>query len=259
MPKKTETSVLLHPTRMLRLRLSMAHAVPGLVLVLTGITGLREEGLHPLPIAEVAAGAAVLIAVARELRRHGDGGHGAVGWVEIFAGLMLMVEGWHAHHPGAGFQPGTIYGIAGLLAIGVGIAYPRIPRIRKLVLDDERFHIRTSPFRRLGMPWRDVETFETGPREIAVRTREGKRHSIDLGLVENRAEVVRLFAEWAKREIQPPKPPGPPKAPAKDSAPPQSRTAPIPSESDAKSPRSGESDRNRKSIPSRSSKPGSRS
>jgi hypothetical protein len=252
MSKSAETSVLLHPTRGLRLRLSMAHAVPGLVLLMTGITGLREEGLHPLPIAEVAAGAAVLIAVAREVRRHSEGGHGAVGWVEIFAGLMLMVEAWHAHRPGAGFQPATLYVVAGLLTIAIGVGYARIPRVRKMVLNDDGFHIRTSPFRRLGMPWREVVSFETGPREIAVRTRDGKRHAIGLGMVENREEVAREFAAWAKRRVTKPE-----KAPAKDQASPQSGRAPIPSESEANRTRSGESGRNRKSIPSTSSKPGS--
>lgn len=192
---------LLHPTRIQRLRLSLSHAVPGILLVLIGLTGLREEGLHLLPIAEVAAGASVLIAVVQEIRRHGKAGHGAVGWVEVCAGIMLIVEGWHAHHPGRGFQPATLYFLAGLATIAIGAGYARIPRLRRMVLDDEHLHIRTAPFRSMGMAWRDVVSIETGPRTIAVRTREGKRHAIDLGAVENREEVVRTFAAWGKERV----------------------------------------------------------
>ncbi len=50
MPTAKKTIVPLHPTRALRFRLSINHGYAGLVLLVTGIGGLREEGPPRAPV-----------------------------------------------------------------------------------------------------------------------------------------------------------------------------------------------------------------
>jgi len=205
----------LAPTRQLRFRLMLNHLVPGAILVYAGIGALREEGRLLLALAEIIAGGGVLGASVAELIKPAHGEREAVGWVEVFAGLMLMVEGAHVHHPGRWFQPALFYVAAGVATIGIGLGYSRLPRRRRMVLDDDGFLIVTSTFHRMKQSWDEVAGYDWSAPKLRVMTRDGRSHSINLGLVANRDEVVRTFAGRAERlmsagaadEKAPPPPP----------------------------------------------------
>ena len=197
-----KTIVRLHPTRGMRFRLSLNHTFAGLLLLATGIGGLGEEGRHILPWAEILVGAAVLTAIALELRKPEGAAHKGVRWVEILAGIMLFVEGLHARRPGGIFQPALFYGIAGLVSIAIGTNAIRVSRMRTLVLDDAGFSIRTTPFRRLELAWKEIASYEALPDGLHVTTRDGERHTVRLRMVANRGEVTRTFAEYAVRRVR---------------------------------------------------------
>jgi hypothetical protein len=200
-----QTIVPLHPTRALRFRLSINHAYAGLLLLIAGIGALPEEARHVLPWAEILVGVAVLTAIIIELRKpeHTATGKGAehekIRWVEVMAGCMLIVEGFHARHPGRWFQPALFYWIGGLISLAIGIGLLPVSRTRRMIIVGERFSIRTSLFRRRELAWREIASYAFVPRGLQVTTSAGRQHTMRLRSVANRDEVERIFAEHAAR------------------------------------------------------------
>jgi hypothetical protein len=193
------TSVLLHPTRSMRVRLALMHAGPGLVLFWTGI-GILREGTHLLMAwAAIAAGGAVVAAVLLELLKPESHERESIAWVDVAAGLMLIVEGFHVRHPGRLLQPALFYFLAGAASIGVGAGQSRLRRMKRLDLSEEGFSLRATQFRRLDLPWRRLAAFETLPDALLVVTADGQRRRIGLGSVANREEMFRGFAGYAER------------------------------------------------------------
>jgi hypothetical protein len=197
-----KTIVGLHPTRGLRLRLSVSHALAGVVLLLTGIGALRHEARQVLPWAEILVGGGVLTAILIDLRKPEHAADGKIRWVEVLAGSMLIVEGAHVYHPRDAFQPALFYGFAGLLSIAIGTNVVSLSGKRQMALDEEGFAIRTTPFRRLRLAWREVASYEALPGALHVTTRDGRRHAMRLSMVANRDEVARVFAEHAVRRVR---------------------------------------------------------
>lgn len=194
----------LHPTRALKARLSATHAVPGLALVLIGLESLAggAHGTHGpawLPWVMVAAGAAVLASIAWELITHDPHHHAPVGWSEMFAGVMLVVEGLHVWHPRAGFQPAHAYGIAGALTFVLGLLHSRISGLRRLRSDDQGFAVRLTPRSRLDAAWDTLASVAREDDELVVTARDGGTRRLSLAQVDNRDEAFALLRAEATR------------------------------------------------------------
>jgi hypothetical protein len=180
-----------------RLRLSLNHVVAGLVLVFTGLGSILEAGLRVLSVMAVVAGLAVLLATAREARKPAHHGDGETGWVEVFAGIMLVVEGLRVWHPGEWIQPALFYFLAGAAALAIGLASRRIRHFRRIVLDGDGFDFRASPFHRVRGTWSSVAGWTVEKDRIIVVLRDKVRRPIRLGSVLNRDDVVAAFCEVA--------------------------------------------------------------
>lgn len=105
-----KTTVYLKPTKELKRRLLANHLLPGIVLIFTGLDALLagERKNIFLILLNFLAGGLLFATVIIEMKRAGTVQHRAVGWVEIFAGLVLIVEGANHFHPDKGFQPAVL-------------------------------------------------------------------------------------------------------------------------------------------------------
>lgn len=179
--------------------MSLSHAVPGLFLIFFGIQTLHGGSIEVLPIVEIAVGAAVLSAIAMELRRSERAEQEAIGWVEIAAGAMLIVEGVHARHPRDPFQPALFYFASGIVTLAAGIASARLPRPPRLEIDGDRFLVQVSRLRRTQMGWTEVASYDPSPNALALVAASGRRIRINLNGVANRAEVLEAWMKEASR------------------------------------------------------------
>jgi prolyl-tRNA editing enzyme YbaK/EbsC (Cys-tRNA(Pro) deacylase) len=195
----------LHPTRALKARLSAVHAGPGIVLLLTGVAALSEaRGPHShgpawLPWLMIAAGAAVLASIVWELRTHHPHHHSPVGWTEMFAGVMLVVEGLHLHRPHDAFQAAYGYYSAGVLAILVGLNHARLAGLRRLRVDDLGFDLRLGPFRGTSARWDALAAVARDGNTLVVTPRAGGERRQSLEEADNRDEAFALLRAHAAR------------------------------------------------------------
>lgn len=195
----------LHPTRRLRFRLSLVHAGPGLVVLLAGLGALGEaHGPHAhgpawMPWLMIAAGAGVLGSIAWELATHHPHRHSPVGWSEVFAGAMLIVEGVHVHHPHDPVQPAYGYFLAGALAILIGLNHSRLAGLRRLTLDERGFEARLGPWRALAARWDALAAVARDGDALVVTVRDGGVERLALDEAENRDEAFALLRAAATR------------------------------------------------------------
>ncbi len=195
MPAQT---IILKPTRFRRRALAVNHALPGVLLVLDGIGTLAEgRGEHlPLAAAGIIAGAAVLATVGRELAARVEAEHRTVGWIDVFAGIVLVVEGANHFHPDKGFQPAHLYALVGVATSLKGLFHARLARWRRITFDEAGITGRLSLFRSVRLRWSDVASVvESGDRVLAVIGPDESRRTINLRGVENVALVKEAFRE----------------------------------------------------------------
>jgi hypothetical protein len=194
-------TVYLKPTKALRRRLLANHLMPGLVLVVNGVDALLggERKSPALIFLNFFAGGLLFATVIYEMKKAGSQEHKAVGWVEIFAGAVLVVEGVNHFHPNKGFQPAVLYWAVGLATVLMGVFHSRVSRLRRAVLDETGSLIRTSPFHKLQMRWESVSSIDFDDSRMKVASKDGRVRKISLRMVENRAEVEVTFKGHAAR------------------------------------------------------------
>ena len=194
MPSAPAT-VPLRPTRGLKARLAVNHAWSGVVLIVLGVGGLMDHGGHGawhrvVAGLAVASGTAVLVAIARELATFDPRHRAAVGWVEVLAGVMFVVEGLEHLKFTKLVQPALGYFLAGALSMAIGFNSSRFAGVRRLRLDDDGFALRLSPLRRFRAAWRDLESIAVEDRALRLHHAGGRRQRIDLSQLASRDEVV---------------------------------------------------------------------
>jgi len=108
------------------------HVLVGLLLASSGYESIRD-GHHAtwLDWVAIVSGLVLLVAFVIEVRRararHTH--HGSIGWVDIFAAAVTMVEAAHLHHKGKVGVP-LAYGLIALLLLAKGLFHGRLQRIR---------------------------------------------------------------------------------------------------------------------------------
>jgi hypothetical protein len=175
----------------------LGHASTAVILILLGVEGLLNgEGAHLLvSIIDIVIGSMVLVFMRRELDH--EGGHGGIRWVDILAGVMILWEAWHKYNPAKGFQPATLVLIIGVITIALGVFHGRIPKTRRLVLEPDGFLIRTSPFRRLRLRWKEITGIVVSDSLLTAVMKTGGKRTISLKSIVNHEELRKAIEEYA--------------------------------------------------------------
>jgi hypothetical protein len=190
------------PTETLRLKLTerarraqhLSHLSPAVLLILLGLEALMgiEHEHRVIALLGLAAGIALLIAMRHEFRRK-QHSHSRVGWFDVIAGVVIILEGAHMHHPGRWFQPGTLTMILGVIVVFVGIFHQRLPKLRRLVCTESGLLLRVRPFVWLSLPWEQVEGIELQNNRLVVQVAGGGLRTVNLRRIENRAEAAEMM------------------------------------------------------------------
>jgi hypothetical protein len=190
-----EITIHLKPTERFRRTQMLNHALPGVVLFVTGLaTLLGDDSNHTWnPWLNIFAGSAVIATIVYEFKFVKQGTHKLVDWVDIFAGIVLNVEGINHLHPGKWFQPGVLYILIGMATIVKGILHSKVPQVRRITFDDKGFSAQSSLFRKLELRWENLSAGYIEGTKIRLATKDAKLHTINLRRVENKEEVFSAF------------------------------------------------------------------
>lgn len=182
-------------------RVSMLqHGVAALLLFIGGFNKLRagESEDYLLASLELLAGAAVLISMFFELRRSKEQGHGTINWLDIFAGVMLVVEGISKFHSGPKHYPMAFANfLAALATFMVGIFHHRIIRSTRITLDADGVRARTSPVRKFQLSWGEIQSIMVDDAAIRFITK-GKEQRVRLKNLSNSKDVQERFLDYLK-------------------------------------------------------------
>ena len=180
----------------------VGHATAALGLVGAAAAGIpaRTAGGLALVVLELAAAAALAIAIVRELRASDDAGSARIGWLNLIAALILLGE-WYGEWSGGGklFSPELL---SGVLADALAFLHPVIQRRRRarrsLRIDDASIALSLGRFRRVSAAWADLRVIAASPDAMRWVTADGREHHVSLRRFGNRAEVAEAIAAAAE-------------------------------------------------------------
>jgi hypothetical protein len=187
-------------SRTLRIQ-AVQHASAALMLILAAVGMLQGgDGNRWLAGFEIAAGALLCLAAGQELRPGTREHIAPIGWVDLFAGLVLLAEGLHLQHRGTHSVQYLYYGAALLMMVRSAF-HPWLSGLRRLELSPEGLFLRVTPFRRLRLQWSEILSADASDYGIDLALRDGSEKRIDLRDVVNAAQV-RLALQDALRRQQ---------------------------------------------------------
>jgi hypothetical protein len=119
------------------------------------------------------------MAAADEDHRHV---HHGPDWIDIFIGAMLSVEAYAKYHATAHIPRPTI--LLAVVMLVIGINHGKLAawggRRHQLRVGPEGISVPRRFFRRLTLPWADVESIEMDDRAAVVKAADGRSQRIDL-------------------------------------------------------------------------------
>lgn len=167
------------------------HATTAALLVGAGFDSLDSgHGPRWLALASIVVGAALVVAVIREiraLRRHGVEPD-SIPIVDYLAVPLLVLEAVHKHEQGLHLIPWA-YGFIALATLARALAWRRLVRIRRLRLDELGLDIRLRPFRRVRVAWAGLVAVERVTHGLGLAVRGRGERVLRLDDLLNRAEV----------------------------------------------------------------------
>jgi len=199
-----ENTIYFQPTKKVKFARAFNHLVPGMLLLLIGIESLSHGDDEHLVFAllGIGAGAALIISFIRDMRQSAHAAPHGVHWFDIFAGIVIVLEAWHKYKPEKGFQPATLLFIVGVITFLIGIFHGKLSRFARLTCDENGFLVRTSPFHKLELAWKEVAAVQAANNAIQITTANDERCKISLRRVENKNAVVDFFkVHWQKNKI----------------------------------------------------------
>jgi hypothetical protein len=178
----------------------LQHGAAALLLFIGGFgkisAGESEEYL--IASLELLAGAAVLVSMFFELRKSKEHEHASIKWMDIFAGVMLAVEGISKFHAGPKHYPLAITNfLAATVTIMVGIFHHRITQATRITLDEEGVSARTSPVRKFRLSWSEIQSIEVDDVAVRFLTKNGERR-IKLNNLTNGQDVRERFCDYLR-------------------------------------------------------------
>jgi hypothetical protein len=178
----------------------LQHGAAALLLFIGGFGKISAGESEEFVIAslELLAGAAVLVSMFFELRKSNDHEHSSIKWLDIFAGVMLVVEGVSKLHAGPKHYPIAIANfLAAVATIMVGIFHHRITQATRITLDEEGVRARTSPVRKFRLSWSDIQSIEVDDAAIRFLTKNGEQR-IRLNNLTNGEDVQERFCDYLR-------------------------------------------------------------
>ncbi|HXH38866.1 MAG TPA: hypothetical protein VNN08_09585 [Thermoanaerobaculia bacterium] len=186
---------------------TIQHLLAALLLAQAAIGHLQSPHNHAvvLPVLELVASAALVVAAIRERVRHARGiEHEPVGWLEIAGSAMGFVEAirhlYEPHHLSfivLGFVPPVILLLFGIFDV-------RIRSRRYLKVDDDGFALRLRLFLpRKRVRWEEMRGFHVQGTGVEFTLRNGSTRKISLRDVKDRDQAIRwLMDQLNRRGIQ---------------------------------------------------------
>ncbi|MBV9478020.1 MAG: hypothetical protein JO315_18270 [Acidobacteria bacterium] len=191
-----ESTFLIHSRkRARRERLGwIQHVITALLLITTAWPHVEHE-LNPLAVAELVAGAAlILTAIVEKTRKT----HARVAWLEIAGALMMYVEAiaklyepHHASYRRLSFLPPTV-----VLILGVFDHQVR-ERIR-FIAGDRGFEYRSRLLKWKRVAWEGVRAYRITPKHIEFIAQDGRVSRVKITDVLNRTEAL----AWAEEQFR---------------------------------------------------------
>ncbi len=201
LPEKIVPLVL---NRKAKQRMKVNHLIPGATLLILGVEALGGGGDAHVYSAwlNIVVGGAVIVAVVRELRKRAPREHSVIGWVDAFAGCVIIVEGINHYHPHKGFQPAYLYWLAGLLTILLGVFHEKVSSVRRITFRKEALSIRTRLLRSFTISWDAIASIQFSRDALVLQTQDGGTLRLGLKNYENIEQIRDAFsAEAASHEI----------------------------------------------------------
>jgi len=191
------TTIYFEPTKRQHRAQVLNDALPGIILLFTGLGILLNEGFISkiMPYVDVLVGVVVIRTAITELRQHKN--RNIINWFDISAGCVILIEAADMYKSHKGFQPAHILYLIGVLTIVRGILAERLPKMKQVVLSEEKMYARTSLFRVVSCSWKDLSQIEIKKSAIVFTERDQKKQ-FGLRRIGNRDEVVSRIIEHAK-------------------------------------------------------------
>jgi len=189
-----DTTILLEPTKR-RERIRVVNdAIPGIILLTTGLGAIVAQGLtrEPMPYIDVIVGALVVRYAVTELKGHHPSRR--VSWFDILGGIVIIIDAINQYKPWKHFQPAHLLFLVGVLTIARAILAEKIPKLRRAVIGHEKLFVRTTPLRALSLEWSDIVRIAWSDTTLEFVT--GRRSTrLSLRRVENRLEVIHAILD----------------------------------------------------------------
>jgi hypothetical protein len=181
----------------------VGHGAAALGLISAAMDGLpaRTGGATALVAVELAAAAALVIAIRRELRTRDEDGAAGISWLNLVAAAVLLVQ-WYVELRGGGkwFSPELLGGIvAGALALLHPVIQRRRRARRALRIDDAGITLSFGRFRRFSAPWSHLRTANVDADGLHFVTTDGVEQRVSLRMIRNAAEVADAVRAAAER------------------------------------------------------------
>ena len=193
----SRTTIHLKPTK-LKQRIQVTNdALPGILLLFTGLGAFLDHGIKQgiIPFISVAVGIVVVRSAIEELRSSTT--HKRINWFDISGGCVILLEAATRYKPYKGFQPAHLLALAGIITILRGIFAEKFPRFRRVELNEEGLFARTKPFRSIKFRWSDLMRIDRSPSTLTF-VFEQRTSKLRLKQVENRVEVMEKIIEAAR-------------------------------------------------------------
>jgi uncharacterized membrane protein YobD (UPF0266 family) len=200
-----ENTIYFQPTKRKKFARSFNHVLAGVLLLLLGIENLSQHGSEHLIFAllSILAGAAVFISFVREMRQLAHTKPHGVNWVDLFAGIVILLEAWHKYKPEKGFQPATLLFVVGVATFCIGLFHAKLAQLARLRCDANGFFARMSPFKNLQLAWQDIAAVQLEAAVIRITANDRRQHKLSLRSVENKNEITAFFDEnWRRYGAQ---------------------------------------------------------
>jgi hypothetical protein len=178
----------------------LQHGFAALLLFIGGFNKLRGGGSEEFVIAslELLAGAAVLVSMFFEIRKSKEHEHSSIKWMDIFAAVMLVVEGISKLHAGSKHYPLAFANfLAATTTFLVGIFHHRITQSTRITLDEEGIRARTSPVRKFRLSWGEIQSITVDDAAIRFVTKSGERR-VKLKSLTNGKDVQKSFLDYLR-------------------------------------------------------------
>lgn len=178
----------------------------GILLASSGYDAIRA-GHHAswLDWVAIVSGGLLLVVFVIEMRRARSAkehdAHG-VAWVDVFAAAVTLVEAAHLQHKGKVGLP-FAYLLVAILLLTIGVMHSRLRRLRRLVVDEHGFDIRTAPWSRTRLAWSDVADVQRAGDVVMVETRAGQTRRIDLRGMDHGGEAIAALLRHADVALAP--------------------------------------------------------